>query len=142
MLFRSPPPPARMLSDGSARHLLRRLLGSTQLPVRAPPSCLGGGINCCQPPFHTRDNKREPPGQCLRKINKLPEPLQLNTLAYFTEMFPVKKAGPPEPACWGGGVAGTERSFCPRGIRKSPPPHLFAVSLGKPRSSILIRTNV
>lgn len=87
--------PPRILSDGSARHLLSRLLGSTQFPVRAPPSCLGGGINCCQPPFHTPDNKREPPWQCLRKINKLPEPLQLNTLAYLTEMFPVKNAGLP-----------------------------------------------
>lgn len=133
------PPPPRMLSDGSARHLLRQLLGSTQLPVRAPPSCLGGGINCCQPPFHTPDNKREPPGQCLRKINKLPEPLQLNTLAYFTEMFPVKKAGPPQA---GGGGGGHRTVLLSAGIRKSPPPHLFALSLGKPRSSILIQTNV
>ena len=86
-----PPPAARTLSDVSAR----RLLGSPPLAVRAPPSFLGGGINCCQPPFHTPDNKREPPWQCLRKINKLPEPLQLNTLAYFAEMFPGKKAGPP-----------------------------------------------
>ena len=29
-----PPPPPRMLSDGSAHRLLRGLLGSTQLPVR------------------------------------------------------------------------------------------------------------
>lgn len=53
--------PPRILSDGWARHLLAGLLGSTQLPVREPPSCLGGGINCCQPLFHTPDNKREPP---------------------------------------------------------------------------------
>lgn len=75
----------RILSDSQARHLLSCLLGSTQLPVRAPPSCLGGGINCCQRSFHTPDNKREPPWWCARKINKLPEPLQLNMLAYLTE---------------------------------------------------------
>lgn len=82
----------RILSDSQARHLLGCLLGSTQLPVRVPPSCLGGGINCCQRSFHTPDNKREPPWRCARKINKLLEPLQLNMLAYLTETFPGKNA--------------------------------------------------
>lgn len=89
--------PPRILSDSQARHLLSCLLEVYSL-LRAPPalSCQGGGINCCQPPFHTPDNKREPPRQCLRKINKLPEPLQLNMFAYLTEMFLGKEQSFPE----------------------------------------------
>lgn len=142
----SPPHPPQILSDGWAHHLLAGLLGSTQLPVREPPSCLGGGINSCQPPFHTLDNKREPPWQRVRKINTLPEPWQLNTLAYLTEVLPgKKKKKAASPRAGGGGANGPSSydlgaAHTPWGSEVAP--SWFATPLGKPRFCITSLTTI